>query len=103
MKAGEKIVIKKMPAKYRPLGAWKYFWLNVLFSIPVVGWICLIVFSFNSGNINRRSYARSFFCGLLVCVIIAAILVIVGVVVLGGFDQIMEFIKEYADKAASSI
>lgn len=94
MKPGEKNVIKKMPEKYRPLGAWKYFWLNVLFSIPLIGFICLIVFSFSGKNINRRSYARSFFCALLIGVIIVAALIIVAVVTVGA-GELMDTVKEY--------
>ena len=26
-----------IPAEYKPLGAWAYFSLNILFSIPIVG------------------------------------------------------------------
>ena len=102
MKAGEKNVIKKMPQKYRPLGAWKYFWLNVLFSIPVVGFIFLIIFSFSNANINRRSYARSFFCALLIGLIILAIVVIIGVVVLGA-SGLMDTLKEYMDKVTEMV
>ena len=97
MKAGEKNVIKKMPEKYRPLGAWKYFWLNVLFSIPVIGWICLIAFACSGKNINRRSYARSFFCALLIGIIIMAVVVVIGVVVLGS-ENVLDMLKEYWEK-----
>lgn len=69
----EKDEIAKLPEKYRPMGAWKYFGYSILFALPLIGFICLIVFSFNSNNIVRRSYARSFFCGFLVIAIIFAI------------------------------
>ena len=46
---------------------------SLLFSIPIVGFILLIVFSFNDNNINRRNFARSFFCMFLVALIIAII------------------------------
>ena len=49
-----------LPPQYRPLSAWAYFGYSVLFSIPLVGFVCLIIFSFNDSNINRRSYARSY-------------------------------------------
>lgn len=32
--------------KYKPLSPWAYFGYNILFSIPVIGFILLIVFSF---------------------------------------------------------
>ena len=50
-----------IPNEYKPISAWGYFGYNILFSIPIIGFIFLIVFSFDSSNINRRNYARSFF------------------------------------------
>ncbi len=48
-----------LPEQYRPLSAWAYFGLQLLYSVPIVGFIFLIIFSFNGSNINRRSHARS--------------------------------------------
>ena len=45
MNSLEKDEISKLPEKYRPLGAWSYFGLSLLFSVPVVGFIFLIIFS----------------------------------------------------------
>lgn len=55
--------------EFRPLSPWAYFGYGVLFSIPLVGLIVLIVLSFNSENINRRSFARSYWCVYLVAAI----------------------------------
>ena len=55
-----------IPPQYSRLSAWSYFGLNMLFSIPIVGLVFLIVFSFSRGNLNRRSYARSYWCAYLV-------------------------------------
>ncbi len=74
MNAVELNEIKQLPEKYRPMGAWSYFGYSILFSIPIVGLICLIVFALSSGNINRRSYARSFFCLYIIWGIIILIL-----------------------------
>ena len=75
--------IKALPEKYKPLGAWTYFGYSILFALPCVGFICTIVFSLIDGNINRRSFARSYFCVwvvVLVILIICAILVGAGIV-----------------------
>lgn len=69
-----------VPAQYRPLGAWSYFGYSLLFSIPIVGFILLIVFSFSSSNINRRNFARSYFCALLVLGVIFLIMLIISLV-----------------------
>lgn len=69
-----------IPNNYKPLTPWAYFGYQLLFSIPVVGFILLIVFSFSDDNINRKNFARSYFCGLLVVVTIVAFLTIIGFV-----------------------
>lgn len=93
----EKEEIKMLPEKYQPMGAWSYFGYMILFSIPIVGTILLIVFALSGNNINRRSFARSYFCGLLiVMVIVLLILVVVGLASGGlqvGFEKISEFFQ----------
>lgn len=79
MTQDEKQEINNLPAKYKPLGAWTYFGYTILFAIPLVGLICMIVFAVSDKNINRRSYARSFFC----IYIIAAIITVISLVASG--------------------
>ena len=62
-----------VPPEFRPLGAWAYFGLSILFSIPIIGLIFLIVFSFSDANINRRNFARSYFCMLVVLLVLVAV------------------------------
>ena len=69
-----------IPNEYRPLSAWAYFGYNILFAIPLLGFIMLIVFAFDSSNINRRNYARSFFCAYLVAIIILIVVIILALV-----------------------
>ncbi len=66
-----------IPSEYKPLSPWAYLGYNLLFSIPLVGFIMMIVFAFDSSNINRRNYARSFFCAMLIGLIIAIILIVI--------------------------
>ena len=74
------------PERFRPLSPWAYFGYTLLFAIPVIGlvcmdqmMVCLIVFSLSDTNINRRSFARSFFCGLVLSVIIGLVMGLLGV------------------------
>lgn len=62
-----------IPEEYRPLSMWEYFGYNLLYSIPLVGWIFMIIFAFDGSNINRRNFTRSFF---VVYIIIAIVFVI---------------------------
>ena len=91
----EKDEISRLDPKYRPLGAWKYFFLQILFSIPIIGWIFLIIFACSGRNINRRSFARSYFCALLIIVIAVIALYFLA----GGaafFQSILDTIKNGA-------
>ena len=85
----------ELPAENRPMSPWAYFGFGLLFSIPVVGFILLIVFSFAGGNVNRKNFARSYWCWLIVIlaiVLILMILVLTGVLS-GPFESIFDQIK----------
>ena len=69
-----------IPYQYRPLGAWAYFGYAFLFSIPIVGFICLIIFSLSDDNINRRNFARSYWCALAIVLILFVIVLVLGLV-----------------------
>ena len=69
-----------IPNEYKPISAWGYFGYNILFSIPIIGFIFLIVFSFDSSNINRRNYARSFF----IIYLHIAIVFLMSILIFGG-------------------
>ena len=58
---------------YAPLSPWSYFGLTLLFSVPVVGLVFLIIFSINGNNINRRNFARSYWIGLILSIILSII------------------------------
>ena len=64
--------------KNRILGAWEFFLYTVLFSIPVVGLICLIVFSLNNNNLCRRNFARSYWCVYLILLVVILVTIISG-------------------------
>lgn len=80
-----------IPNEYRPLSAWAYFGYNILFAIPLVGFIMLIVFAFDSSNINRRNYARSFFCAYLVAIIILIVVLILALVLEISLNSISNY------------
>ena len=80
---------EQLPEKFKPMGAWGYFGHSLLFSIPLVGLILLIVFAAGgTKNINKRNYARSYFCGLLIVAVIAIVALVLflvsGVVATGS-------------------
>ena len=71
---------QNLPEKYRPLSPWAYFGYTLLFSIPVIGFIFLIIFSISGANINRRNFARSFWCSLVLALMISLLLSIFAII-----------------------
>ena len=69
-----------IPEEYRPISMWGYLGYQILFSIPILGFILLIVFSVGgSRNINLRNFARSYFCYLIIIVVLAVLIAAGGV------------------------
>ena len=79
----------RIPEKYQPISPAAYFWLGVLFTIPVVGFIFLIIFACSNGNINRRNFARSYFVPYIIAFVVIIIMLIVG----GGTLGLSELLK----------
>lgn len=71
---------KNLPAEYQPLSAWAYFGYNLLYSVPIVGWIFMVVFALDSSNINRRNFTRSYFVIYAIFAIFLLIMIWTGVV-----------------------
>ena len=68
-----------LPGEYRPLSMWAYFGYQLLFSIPLVGFVCLLIFSFGgTHNRNLKNFARSYFCLFIIAVILVIILAAIG-------------------------
>ena len=70
--------------EYRPLSSWNYFGRIILYAIPVIGWIFLLVHAINGKNRHGRSFARSYFCGMLMIAIACAI--VLALAMTGAFD-----------------
>ena len=73
---------------------WGYVWLNILYVIPVLGWLVWLINALFARNTNVRNHARSFFCAVVLVLIVAVIagailglMYLLGVDVLGTFNQ----------------
>lgn len=85
-----------VPSEYKPISPWGYVGLNILFAIPIVGFILLIVFSFSKANLNRRNYARSFWCVLLLAIILIVALAIIGALT-GTTEELISMLQQYVN------
>lgn len=73
--------------QYRLLSPWAYVGYGILFTLPVIGWILAIVFALNDDNLNRRNFARGYWCMVLVVVILSIVCMVMGVSIMDGFSS----------------
>ena len=81
-----------VPAELTPISMWGYFGYSILFNIPVVGFVFLLIFAIGAKNVNKKNFARSYFCGLILCLIIMGIAALImgvtdGFAAMTGFFQ----------------
>lgn len=60
---------------------------GLLFTLPVIGWILAIVFALNDDNLNRRNFARGYWCMVLVVVILSIVGMVMGVSIMDGLSS----------------
>ncbi len=70
-----------VPPYYRPIKPWGYIGYMLLYSLPLVGFIMLIVNALSEENINKRNFARSYLWLMLVSFIISTIFIIFAILV----------------------
>lgn len=81
-----------LPYELAPMGAWSYFGHSLLFSIPIAGTIILILFACGiTRNINKRNYARSYFCGLAIVGVFILTMFIIYLVTGVGFRTFINY------------
>ncbi len=73
--------------QYKPISAWGYIGYQILYSIPIIGFIFLIVNALGASNVNVKNFARSYFCIIMLVIIVFAILGLVGGVTFSGFSS----------------
>lgn len=83
------------PDVFKPPSPWAYFGLSILFSLPVVGFIFLIIFSVSDANINRRNFARSYWC-VYIIIAVAAVVAVASGVTLGSLENMMAAVRPIA-------
>lgn len=70
---------KNIPFEYKPISMWGYFGYEILFSIPIIGFIFLLVYSLGgTRNINLKNFARSYFCVFIIIFFVALLVMIFG-------------------------
>ena len=71
----------------KPIRAWGYVGFFFLYAIPVVGWIIWLFNALFAKNRNVKNHARSYFCAVVLVLIIAILAgAVVGALSLMGYD-----------------
>lgn len=84
-----------MPNNLKPISAWGYFGWQIVFNIPILGFICLLICAIGVKNKNLRSFARSYFCVYIVMIIVFIFLITAGASFLAAiFAQITSFLTK---------
>ena len=71
--------MNNIPMEYKPISMWGYLGYQLLFSIPCVGFICMLIFALGgTKNIKLKNFARSYLCYILLMIIIFVIFFALG-------------------------
>ena len=64
--------------EYKPISPWGYIGYQILFSIPIIGLIFILIYSFGDSNknINLKNFAKSY----LYIIIIVAIFTLISII-----------------------
>ena len=60
----------------KPISAWGYVGYSILWAIPVLGWLIWLCTALFSRNQNKKNYARSYVCGVILVELIAVVSVV---------------------------
>ena len=89
-----------IPPQYKPISVWGYLGYEILFSIPVIGFIMMLVLAFAPENVNVKNFARSFLLWILLVTIIVVIVAVIITAVTGV--GIMGLVGAYNEAVSSS-
>lgn len=68
-----------LPPEYRPVSIGQFFGYTLLFSVPLIGFIMLLVTAFGSGNsISLKNYAKSMLIWYVIGIALSVIICVIG-------------------------
>ena len=57
----------------RLITPWGYIGYSLLFSIPIIGFIFVLIYSFSSEYPCRRNYARAMLIGIVIAIVLSVL------------------------------
>ncbi|NLW89738.1 MAG: zinc ribbon domain-containing protein [Clostridiaceae bacterium] len=64
-------LVSSVPKELKPFTTAGAFWYMFLLSVPIIGFIAMLIFAFASKNVNRKSVARAVLIALIIGIIIS--------------------------------
>lgn len=65
----------QMQMEYKPISAWGYLGYELLFLLPVVGWIIMIIMCFAPTNKNVKNFARAHVILYIILIVLVILLI----------------------------
>ena len=96
-----------IPKAYKPISPWGYVGYQLLYMIPIIGFIIWIIHAVSAKNHNLRNYARSYVCAviagiILVVLLYAAIFAIMSALPEEYLEQILQELQKYSSDLPTS-
>ena len=86
----QRITKENLPYEFQPISMWGYFGYQILFMIPIIGFILLIVFALGgTKNVNLKNFARSYFCVTIIILVVVLIIAAMGGLAIFGSSMNM--------------
>lgn len=86
----QRITKENLPYEFQPISMWGYFGYQILFMIPIIGFILLIVFALGgTKNVNLKNFARSYFCVTIIVLVVVLIIAAMGGLAIFGSSMNM--------------
>ena len=86
----QRITKENLPYEFQPISMWGYFGYQILFMIPIIGFILLIVFALGgTKNVNLKNFARSYFCVAIIVLVVVLIIAAMGGLAIFGSSMNM--------------
>ena len=79
---------EKREELYPAVSVGKYFWLNIAFLIPLVGFILSIVLSCAPRNRSLKNYAKAHLIAYIIGIVLVLVPIIVALIVAGDLDSL---------------
>ena len=97
-----------LPKAYKPISPWGYVGYQLLYSIPLVGFIIWLIHAVSARNNNVKNFARSYICFVIIGLAMAIIICIATVVLIGTLpsdyiEQILQELQKYSQDPSALI